>query len=232
MSDCLKVHWCDGDGVLTEAGWEEDLRCGSGPLPAVGGHRGAIAGGAAQGHVSLQRWLPWQRTPRRSRRNWGQNGSVRRGEASSDSRGWARYTLHVQVELGGEVRVVRDDNLTEVASRVGLLGVVDVQGDVTGRHAAGKAHTALKLGAAHTHGAFGVGDDLKRHEKQASLWVSDHIHLQCTKMWMNFFLMLFIASCPKYCHFFKFNKFMYTFLYKEMVELFTQVLNESIYIWL
>lgn len=78
--------------------------------------------------------------------------------------------------------VIRDDNLTEVASRVGLLGVVDVQGDVAGWHAADKAHPAFKLVAAHTHGAFGVGDDLKRHEKQASLWVSDHLHLQCTEM--------------------------------------------------
>lgn len=74
-------------------------------------------------------------------------------------------TLHVEVELSGEVRVSRDDNLTEVASRVGLLGVVDVQGDVVGWHAADKAHTAFKLVAAHTHGVFGVGNDLKRHEK-------------------------------------------------------------------
>lgn len=39
-------------------------------------------------------------------------------------------TLHVEPELSGEVGVFRDDDLTEVASRVGLLGVVDVQGDV------------------------------------------------------------------------------------------------------
>lgn len=39
-------------------------------------------------------------------------------------------TLHVEPELGGEVRVFRDDDLTEVASRVRLLGVVDVQGDI------------------------------------------------------------------------------------------------------
>lgn len=92
------------------------------------------------------------------------------------------YTLNVKVELGGEVGVIRDDDLTEVASRVGLLGVVDVQGDVAGWHAADKAHAAFKLVAAHTRGAFGVRDDLKRHEKQALLLVSDHIHLQCTKM--------------------------------------------------
>lgn len=39
-------------------------------------------------------------------------------------------TLHVEPELGGEVRIFRDDDLTEVASRVRLLGVVDVQGDI------------------------------------------------------------------------------------------------------
>lgn len=54
----LEVHRCDGDGVLTEAGWKEDLRRGTGPPPAVGGYRGAVAGRAAKRHVSLQRWLP------------------------------------------------------------------------------------------------------------------------------------------------------------------------------
>lgn len=98
-------------------------------------------------------------------------------------------TLHVQGDLSGQVRVVGNDDLTEVASRVGLLGVVDVQGDVAGWHGADEAHPALKLGAAHAHGAFGVGDDLKRHEKQPSLWFSHHIHLQWTKICTNFLML-------------------------------------------
>lgn len=76
-------------------------------------------------------------------------------------------TLHVQTELSSEARVFRDDDLTEVASRVRLLGVVDVQRDVAGGHAVGEADAAFKLGAAHAHGAFSVGDDLdKRAESQ------------------------------------------------------------------
>lgn len=78
-----------------------------------------------------------------------------------------RVTLHVEPEVSGEVNVVRDDDLTGVVARVRFPGVVDVQGDVRGRHGAGKAHAAFKLRAAHTREALGVGDDLKGHEKQA-----------------------------------------------------------------
>ena len=40
-------------------------------------------------------------------------------------------TLHVQTELSSEARISRNDDLTEVAPRVRLLGVVDVQRHVT-----------------------------------------------------------------------------------------------------
>lgn len=71
-------------------------------------------------------------------------------------------TLHVQTELSSEAGISRNDDLTEVASRVRLLGVVDVQGHVTWGHAADETNTTLKLGAAHTHGVFCVGDNLEK----------------------------------------------------------------------
>lgn len=69
-------------------------------------------------------------------------------------------TLHIQFKLASQARNSRNEDLTGVASRVGLLGVIDVQRDVIGGHAVHEADTALKLGATQANGAFCVGDDL------------------------------------------------------------------------
>ncbi|TNN51789.1 hypothetical protein EYF80_038017 [Liparis tanakae] len=61
------------------------------------------------------------------------------------------------------------DDLAEVAPRVRLLGVVDVQRHAAGRHDGGEAHAALKLGAAHAHGVLGVGDDLTTGETKSDV---------------------------------------------------------------
>lgn len=52
--------------------------------------------------------------------------------------------------------------MAEVTSRIGLLGVVDVQRHVTRGHARGEPNSALKLGTPHTDGAFRVRDYLSK----------------------------------------------------------------------
>lgn len=70
-------------------------------------------------------------------------------------------TLDVDAELARKARGPWNDDVAEIATRVGLLCVVDEDGQVGGGHGEGKAHSTSEFWTPNSDLARAVRDDLK-----------------------------------------------------------------------
>lgn len=75
-------------------------------------------------------------------------------------------TYNIELQLPGETWCSGNDDAAEVTARVGLLSVVDVDGEVGGRHRHSKANTFPEFRTSNPDLSWGIGDDLQQHSKQ------------------------------------------------------------------